>query len=122
MRTLLLVAAFALLGTAATAQTTETSAAEAKEHVCSAACTAEVHAYAHGEKGHTCAEACKTASEAKTPACCAGKKEGEACKKHEGKAEAKGKKGEHACTEACANGQHAYDHGEKGHKCDKSCK
>lgn len=120
MRTLLL-AAFALLGTTATAQTTETSTTEAKEHVCSAACTAEAHAYAHGEQGHTCTEACKTAPAAKTPACCAGKKEGEACKKHEGKAEGK-KKGEHTCTAACANGAHAYAHGEKGHKCDKSCK
>lgn len=28
----------------------------------------------------------------------------------------------HQCTEACASGKHTYKHGEKGHKCDASCK
>lgn len=28
----------------------------------------------------------------------------------------------HQCTEQCANGKHMYKHGEKGHKCDASCK
>lgn len=30
-----------------------------KEHKCTKACTKEKHAYAHGEKGHTCGDACK---------------------------------------------------------------
>ncbi len=30
-----------------------------KEHVCTKACTKEHHAYAHGEKGHSCTDACK---------------------------------------------------------------
>ena len=30
-----------------------------KEHKCTKACTKEKHIYAHGEKGHTCGEACK---------------------------------------------------------------
>ncbi|GAC1537469.1 MAG: hypothetical protein NVS3B15_17670 [Sediminibacterium sp.] len=32
-----------------------------KEHRCTAACTKEKHAYAHGEKGHVCTDACKKA-------------------------------------------------------------
>lgn len=28
---------------------------------------------------------------------------------------------EHNCTAACADGQHIYAHGEKGHVCDASC-
>ena len=28
------------------------------EHVCTAACKEGHHAYAHGEKGHTCTQAC----------------------------------------------------------------
>jgi len=43
------------LATGALAQKKET----AKEHKCTKACTKEKHAYAHGEKGHTCGEACK---------------------------------------------------------------
>ncbi|MCA6454033.1 MAG: hypothetical protein IM582_12715, partial [Chitinophagaceae bacterium] len=38
------------LATGALAQQKET----AKEHKCTKACTKEKHAYAHGEKGHTC--------------------------------------------------------------------
>lgn len=30
-----------------------------KEHKCTAACTKAKHMYAHGEKGHTCGDACK---------------------------------------------------------------
>ena len=30
-----------------------------KEHVCTKECTKDKHAYAHGEKGHTCTDACK---------------------------------------------------------------
>jgi hypothetical protein len=30
-----------------------------KEHVCTKACTKDKHAYACGEKGHTCTAACK---------------------------------------------------------------
>ena len=33
--------------------------AELKEHKCTAACTKSKHAYAHGEKGHVCGDACK---------------------------------------------------------------
>ena len=29
---------------------------------------------------------------------------------------------EHVCTKACANGKHAYAHGEKGHVCTDACK
>lgn len=29
-----------------------------KEHVCNSTCTKESHALKHGEKGHTCTEAC----------------------------------------------------------------
>ena len=29
-----------------------------KEHVCNSTCTKEAHALKHGEKGHTCTEAC----------------------------------------------------------------
>ena len=33
--------------------------AKMKENVCTKACTKDKHAYAHGEKGHTCTDACK---------------------------------------------------------------
>lgn len=33
--------------------------AAAKEHSCTAECKGGKHAYAHGEKGHTCGDACK---------------------------------------------------------------
>ncbi len=29
-----------------------------KEHTCNSSCTKEAHAFKHGEKGHTCTEAC----------------------------------------------------------------
>lgn len=29
-----------------------------KEHVCTGACTADKHAFVHGEKGHTCGASC----------------------------------------------------------------
>ena len=33
--------------------------AKLKDHKCTAACTKDKHAYAHGEKGHVCTAACK---------------------------------------------------------------
>ncbi len=33
-------------------------AAKGKEHVCNSSCTKQAHAYMHGEKGHTCTDAC----------------------------------------------------------------
>lgn len=32
------------------------------------------------------------------------------------------KSNKHHCTDACANGKHMYQHGEKKHKCSASCK
>lgn len=127
MKHLMILAAFALLGTAATAQTTTTTAtADAREHVCTAACTPEAHAYAHGEKGHACTAACASTAGAAPHACCAGKKEGEACTKGTAEADAQGrhagKKGRtHVCTEACKGDVHAYACGEKGHTCNATC-
>jgi hypothetical protein len=37
----------------------ETKKETLKEHKCTATCTKSKHMYAHGEKGHTCSEACK---------------------------------------------------------------
>lgn len=45
------------LSTSAFAQTDKKDAP--KEHKCTKACTKNKHAYAHGEKGHTCGDACK---------------------------------------------------------------
>lgn len=36
-----------------------------KEHKCTKACTKDKHAYAHGEKGHVCGDACKKMMEKK---------------------------------------------------------
>ena len=49
------------LSTSAFAQTDKKtdSKMEMKDHKCTKACTKEKHMYAHGEKGHTCGEACK---------------------------------------------------------------
>lgn len=57
---------------------------ELKAHVCTADCTPEKHAYAHGEEGHVCTNACKkmTTSSEKT--------------------ELK----DHVCTAACKDGKH----------------
>jgi hypothetical protein len=47
-----------ILSTGAFAQK-ETKKDALKEHVCTKACTKTKHAYAHGEKGHVCGDACK---------------------------------------------------------------
>ncbi len=47
------------LATGAFAQQKETKKEALKEHKCTKACTKDKHVYAHGEKGHTCGEACK---------------------------------------------------------------
>lgn len=73
---------------------------ELKAHVCTAACTSDKHVYAHGEVGHVCTDACKTAT-ATT--------EKTALK-------------DHVCTAACKDGKHVYAHGEKGHVCTEACK
>ena len=76
-----------------------------KAHVCTDACTAEKHAYLHGEKGHTCSKECKAMH---------------AEKGHEHHGHDHAMK-EHACTDACADGKHAYACGEKGHTCSAAC-
>lgn len=47
------------LSTNAFAQQKEQKKEALQEHKCTKACTKEKHAYAHGEKGHVCGEACK---------------------------------------------------------------
>ena len=43
----------------------ETKKISEKQHKCTAACTKAKHAYAHGEKGHVCGDACKKTAEKK---------------------------------------------------------
>jgi len=58
MKKLLVAAAiFGSMSMTAVAQADQT--AKLKKHHCTAACTKEKHAYAHGEKGHVCTDACK---------------------------------------------------------------
>jgi hypothetical protein len=120
---LLLLVCAGFIG-AANAQTGTTTTADLKEHVCSATCTKEAHVLLHGEKGHTCTEACTAlTTEKKAAGCCAGKKEGATCAKGakaEAQAEAHAAK-EHACTAACTEGKHTYACGEKGHECGTAC-
>ncbi|MES2004230.1 MAG: hypothetical protein V4450_06900 [Bacteroidota bacterium] len=47
------------LATSSFAQDKETKKEVLKEHKCSKACTKDKHAFAHGEKGHVCGDACK---------------------------------------------------------------
>ena len=50
-----------LLGNAATDGTNKQAKGKKgkkKEHVCTSSCTQSAHAYAHGEKGHTCTQEC----------------------------------------------------------------
>ncbi len=126
---LTILACAAFIGTASAqtnAASTATPSAVApsamKEHVCSATCTPQAHAYVHGEKGHACTDACKTASTTKAAGCCAGKAAGASCAKGEGKAEAHTHADKaHACSDACKDGKHAYACGEKGHECGTAC-
>ncbi|MBK6859170.1 MAG: hypothetical protein IPK91_12245 [Saprospiraceae bacterium] len=46
--------------------TAETAPVAMKDHVCTVACKDGAHVYAHGEKGHTCGEACKKMKSAKS--------------------------------------------------------
>ncbi len=46
--------------------TTETAPVVMKDHVCTVACKDGAHVYAHGEKGHTCGDACKKMKTAKS--------------------------------------------------------
>lgn len=123
---LILLACAGFLGTAS-AQTGTSSAApkeEMKDHTCSATCTKKAHAYAHGEKGHTCTEACQAPATTvkKAGGCCAGKKEGASCAKEGAKTEAHVEATkDHACTAACQDGKHTYACGEKGHQCGDAC-
>ncbi len=125
MKKFLMMIAFAGFVGTVSAQNSAITTAELKEHVCSASCSKEAHAYLHGEKDHTCTEACAAAmtTEKKAAGCCAGKKEGASCTKG-AKAEVHGDAHaakEHACTTACADGKHTYACGEKGHECGTAC-
>ena len=55
---LILLACAGFIGTASAQPSSTAPKEEMKEHTCSATCTKKAHAYAHGEKGHTCTEAC----------------------------------------------------------------
>lgn len=66
-----------------------TAAFTVKAHVCGADCKEGNHAYAHGDIGHTCTEACGMAAHSCTEAC----KEGNHAYAH-------GDVG-HTCTDAC---------------------
>ena len=65
MKKVLVLAAFATFSMATFAQQKmadskmEKKEMKMKEHVCSKECKDGNHSYAHGEKGHTCADACK---------------------------------------------------------------
>ena len=74
-----------------------------KAHVCTDACKDGKHAYACGEKGHTCSKECMAKH---------------AEKGHEGHGHAMK---EHVCTDACTKEKHAYACGEKGHSCSAEC-
>jgi hypothetical protein len=65
-----------------------------KEHACAADCKDGNHVYAHGEKNHTCGDACK--------------KDG--AMMHD-----------HKCADQCKDGKHVYAHGEKDHACGEAC-
>jgi hypothetical protein len=105
MKKALLMVAFLACAIAMNAQTPakapvapakKASVAVLKDHVCSADCKSGQHAYAHGEKGHTCGDACKKMHHSQTT--------------------------EHKCSADCKDGKHAYAHGEKGHTCGDACK
>ena len=116
MKNLMLTLAFVLgILTVSNAQSiketgkNEKSSMEMKAHVCTDACKEAGHCvYAHGEKGHTCAEACSKAMQGQNH-------EGH---KHDMKMESK----PHTCSDACKDGSHAYMHGEEGHTCTAACK
>ncbi|MGB5025465.1 MAG: hypothetical protein WBO44_08955 [Saprospiraceae bacterium] len=54
------------IGAASVKPTAETAPVAMKDHVCTVACKDGAHVYAHGEKGHTCGEACKKMKSAKS--------------------------------------------------------
>ena len=70
-----------------------------KKHVCTEACMNGKHMRKHGEKGHTCGDACKAGAA--------------------GTMRLK----DHICTDAChSGGKCVMAHGEKGHECTDACK
>jgi len=129
MKKFLMMLAFAGFVGTANAQTSAANATDLKQHACTASCSKEAHAYLHGEKDHTCTEACTSAvsKDMKAAGCCAGKKQGASCAKGakaDGHADAHSDAHatmEHACTTACADGKHTYACGEKGHECSTAC-
>ena len=106
MKKVLMMFAFLAFAVAMNAQNPQSAQAPApakkanvskyKDHVCNADCKPDNHALLHGEKGHSCGDACKKMSHAK--------------------------KAEHTCAAECKDGKHAYAHGEKGHSCGAACK
>lgn len=73
-----------------TENTAKEAPAKAAAHVCTDQCKEGNHAYAHGEEGHTCTDACM-----KDHSCTDKCKEGNHAYAH-------GEKG-HACTDECKN-------------------
>lgn len=133
MKQLMITAAILLSVSTAFAQT---QPATGKDHVCSASCNNGQHMLAHGEKGHTCSDACmKTEKKAEMPlkdhVCTSSCKNGnhmllhgekghtctEACHREETEVLK-----DHKCSGSCKNGKHVYAHGEKGHQCTNACK
>lgn len=102
----------------ASAQTTAYGTTGLKEHVCTATCTAQAHAYVHGEQGHSCTADCSVT--VNTGACCVGKQEGGACTKSSMHADPNTLRA-HACTTDCKQDKHVVVHGERGHPCNTAC-
>lgn len=118
MRILLTIAAVAAFMATASAQTTAYGTTGLKEHVCSATCTADAHAYVHGEQGHACTTECTI--QVKAGACCVGKQQGGECTKSSMHADPSTLK-VHACSTDCKEGKHVVVHGERGHPCNTAC-
>ena len=137
MKKFLLLLAFAAVTSLVNAQSTTTTTEPEKTEAVEKAHSCAGHQAAGGEKaacckGHGDAKAAVqeggAATEAKPTGCCAGKaKAGASChgamKAEAGDAHdhAHGELKEHACTDACKDGAHAYACGEKGHACSADC-